>query len=302
MTATFHTYEPAVHFTAVRDFLAETFDAFGARHNWDICRWQYARNMVAHLRNGADGIRAWEGLVGLWQDGGRIEGVVHTEEPWRGEAWFETRPASAQMLPAMLDWAEAHLAEPDTGALLVHVPECDADLARLCAERGYERSSERDEHVSEIIAADVPETPLPEGFRIRSMADGTSVEAKRKGLSLGFDHPDPADWTSAETYAEVQAAPDYRPDLDVHVVAPGGEVVSTCCTWWDPANRLGIVEPVSTHPDYRRMGLGRACVLEGVRRAGALGAARVQVGTRMHFYLAIGFRPVAAIHAWMREN
>ena len=40
---------------------------------------------------------------------------------------------------------------------------------------------------------------------------------------------------------------------------------------YDEANRRGIFEPVVTHPDHRRRGLARALMLEGMRRARALG-------------------------------
>jgi predicted N-acetyltransferase YhbS len=50
--------------------------------------------------------------------------------------------------------------------------------------------------------------------------------------------------------------------------------------------------PVATDPQYRRMGLGRAAVLEGVRRCAALGARRAYVGSDQAFYQALGFRKV----------
>lgn len=59
--------------------------------------------------------------------------------------------------------------------------------------------------------------------------------------------------------------------------------------------------PVATDPDYRRRGLGRAAVLEGIRRCGALGAAVVYVGTAMPFYLSIGFRRLFTLKCWRKR-
>lgn len=60
--------------------------------------------------------------------------------------------------------------------------------------------------------------------------------------------------------------PDYRSDLDLYVASESYEVVSFATIWYDAANKIGILEPVGTHYDYRRMGLARAVIGEGARR------------------------------------
>ena len=72
--------------------------------------------------------------------------------------------------------------------------------------------------------------------------------------------------------------------------APDGAFASYCGIWYEPVHRIAYMEPVATDPDYRRMGLGRAAVLEGVRRCGVEGATVAYVGTGMHIYRSIGFR------------
>jgi predicted N-acetyltransferase YhbS len=70
--------------------------------------------------------------------------------------------------------------------------------------------------------------------------------------------------------------------------------------WFDPVNRFGYVEPVATDPDYRRMGLGTAAVLEGIRRCGELGATVAYVGTDTPFYLVMGFKKLFTLNCWVR--
>jgi len=48
--------------------------------------------------------------------------------------------------------------------------------------------------------------------------------------------------------------------------------VSYCGMWQDSASQSALVEPVATDPAYRKIGLGKAAVLEAVRRCGTLGA------------------------------
>ena len=71
--------------------------------------------------------------------------------------------------------------------------------------------------------------------------------------------------------------------------------------WYEPVHRIAYVEPVATDPDYRRMGLGSAAVLEGIRRCGEEGATAAYVGTSRPFYQSLGFRQVYSCSAWQRE-
>jgi predicted N-acetyltransferase YhbS len=48
------------------------------------------------------------------------------------------------------------------------------------------------------------------------------------------------------------------------------------------------------------MGLGKAAVLEGIRRVGDLGARKVLVGSSQQFYYSIGMRPYSTASEWRR--
>jgi GNAT superfamily N-acetyltransferase len=143
---------------------------------------------------------------------------------------------------------------------------------------------------------------LPEGFSITSMSDTYDLFQYGQVLWKGFDN---------ETNSEGAFSPDDerngiagfdRPnvnlDLKIAVVAPNGNFVSYCGMWHDPASQSVLVEPVATDPAYRKMGLGRAAVLEAIRRCGKLGAKRAYVGSSQQFYYRIGFRPYATSTWW----
>ncbi|MHC4470585.1 MAG: GNAT family N-acetyltransferase [Planctomycetota bacterium] len=289
-------------FLRIRDLLVEIYRPEGRPVTWDLCRWNYARHFVAPLRSGGEGIRFWEDAVSVWEDDeGGIVGVVHTEEPWRGEAWLQRRPDWGSLLPEMVARAEETLSDPDTGRLTLHVHDHDAELLEVVRRRGYRKGRDVTLSDSEFVIAKLPERRLPEGYVIRSMADEPDIEPRRKVLGLSFNHPDPADWATASTYRELVRAPDYRPDLDLFVVGPDGEYVSCCIVWFDGHNRMAPFEPVGTRPEFRRKGVGREVVAAGIRRVAALGAERAVVGTDMHFYLAIGFRRRSVGHAFSRR-
>jgi predicted N-acetyltransferase YhbS len=89
--------------------------------------------------------------------------------------------------------------------------------------------------------------------------------------------------------------------LKVAVVAPDGNFVAYCGMWYDPEAGYAVVEPVATDPDYRKMGLGKAAVLEGIRRVGELGAKKALVGSSQQFYYSIGLRPFSTATMWRKK-
>lgn len=96
-----------------------------------------------------------------------------------------------------------------------------------------------------------------------------------------------------------------RPNVDlslkVAVVAPDGNFVSYCGMWYDSEAGYAVIEPVATDPDYRRLGLGKAAVLEGIRCVGELGAKKAFVGSSQQFYYSIGLRPFSTATMWSKK-
>ena len=137
---------------------------------------------------------------------------------------------------------------------------------------------------------------LPEN----DLQDDNNVLKIDRVLWRGFDHEGEPPQDSPEDRKKVQSAPNFRKDLNIVVEAPDGHFVSYSGTWFEGTNRIAYVEPVATDPDYRRRGLGRAAVLEGIRRCGELGATVAYVGSDLAFYMAIGFTKIHASQCWTR--
>lgn len=72
--------------------------------------------------------------------------------------------------------------------------------------------------------------------------------------------------------------------------------------WYDQEAGFAVIEPVATDPDYRKMGLGKAAVLEGIRRTGELGAKTALVGSSQQFYYSIGLRPFSTATIWRKSK
>ena len=70
----------------------------------------------------------------------------------------------------------------------------------------------------------------------------------------------------------------YRRDLDVVAIAPDGSIAAFCTLWYDDVTRSGYFEPVGTTPEHRRRGLGKAVMVEAMRRVRRMGSVQVVVG------------------------
>lgn len=312
MKVAFRRYDPQRDFLHVRDLLVQTYPSFGTVSNWRLERWNYARYFISPMlgdpdpEQSAENICLWEDVIGIWEsDTDGIVGVVNSEHSdpnharLLGEAFFQRNPDYDFLLDEMLDYAEATFMHDNK--LRLSIRDHDVALQGAVQRRGYQKHEAWADHDSAFaITGDLPVPKLPDGFTLQSMADDNNLALRAKAFGLGFNHPDPKDWPSAATYAELQKAPDYREDLDLSVVSPEGEYVSFCIVWYDAQNRVGILEPVGTHPDVRLRGLGRAVVTEGLRRAAALGAMEVWVGSGQDFYLAIGFQKRHLSYTWQK--
>jgi predicted N-acetyltransferase YhbS len=70
--------------------------------------------------------------------------------------------------------------------------------------------------------------------------------------------------------------------------------------FYEASNQYALVEPIATDPDYRRMGLGKAAVLEGIRRCTELGATVAYAGSNLDFYLSFGFEVIYTSECWFK--
>jgi len=308
MKTTFRKYNAARDFLQVRDFLKDTFFAFDTLINWGFERWNWARYhpCVFDSKDPAKieaNIRFWENAVGLWEnESGQIVGVVHTEMPFPNEDVFlERRPGYEFLLDEMIDYAEATRVDSNTKRLRMDPYEYDEAWQAAAEKHGYRQDPNSLAHTSELLMTKIPQKNLPEGFDVRSMAEGGDPALRCKVQGLGFDHSDPAEWMTPAEYREVQRAPDYRDDFDLYVVGPDGEYVSCCIIWFDDLNNVGVFEPVCTHPDFRRRGFGREVMMEGIRRVAALGATTFYVGSNQQFYQSLGFDTKYGCYTWAKE-
>lgn len=236
---------------------------------------------------------------GLWEDEGELVGVAFYEMGL-GEAFFATAAGYAYLKPEMLDWAERELFEVEDGRrkLCAVAYDYEEELREALAARGYERAGEQSVMTFDY-AAGFPDAPLPEGFRLAALAEDPDPVKMNRVLWRGFDHGDEPD-DDYDCRLLMQSGPHFDPGLATVVVAPNGEWACFAGMWMDGRNPFGYLEPMATDPAYRRLGLARAALVEGMRKTAARGA-RYCIGGDQAFYRDLGFKRACALEYWKRS-
>jgi len=320
MKTTLKAYDAGRDFMRVRDFLVETFSLYQRPFNWLIDRWNFCQYFVVPIhtyhnvryfgvpthtsQSHRDEMPFWEKTVGIWEnEAGDIAGVVTTENEEPGEAWIQIHPDYTFLYDEMVTYIEEHLANRvgDLGYVKLYIDE-DSELKQIAKARGYRKLVKRGTTHLEYTIRQLPPPKLPEGFVIKSVLDEDDPDKRRiaKAIAFGARYC-PSDWSPASAFKEMQNAPDYRKDLDLFIVGPEGDYVSFCTIWLDEKNNYGNFEPVGTHVEYQRMGLGRALLTEGFRRMAQYGITRSFMDSGNEFYRKVGFRETPySYYPWIK--
>ena len=89
-------------------------------------------------------------------------------------------------------------------------------------------------------------------------------------------------------------------------VTPTGIIASFCTFRLDPNSKIISLEPMGTNPDFRKLGLGKALLSEGIQRSMKYdppffyidGAAATPAANRL--YDVTGFKEKYPINSWVK--
>ncbi len=106
---------------------------------------------------------------------------------------------------------------------------------------------------------------------------------------------------------EVVYVEPFAPVLRRSVEAPNGDFAAFCLAWLDRANRVGLLEPVGTHPEHRRLGLATAVCLGVLQSLARVGATHALVNSRSgsiatKLYESIGMHSIARNIPFVRRG
>ena len=244
------------------------------------------------------------GRIGLWEDQEEVVGIA-TFDSQLGTAFCLTLPEYTYLKKEILLYAKNKLSKD--GKFGVFIRDTDLEFQDIAAELGFVATQVKESDSFFYLDKTSTAYDLPKGFYITTMKETFDLYQYRRVLWRGFNHELNGEGELKFSEEEEREAKKemIRPNVDlslkVAVVAPDGNFASYCGMWYDKNAGFAVVEPVATDPDYRKMGLGKAAVLEGIRRVGELGARKALVGSQQQFYYSIGFRPFSTFTLWKEK-
>lgn len=234
-------------------------------------------------------LRLWQDHTGQLIAFGQLWMPSEFTEQVDGFLWFRVHPAVRQhgLEHEVIAWAEERIQQVAQVwnlpvRLSVSCQDHQADRIALFEQKGfaYERGSFQ---MVRSMADPIPLLQLPPGFTLKSGDElNRSVWVELHNQSF-IDH-----WNfhpmTIEQATHWMSDSMYRPDLDLVAVAADGTYAAFCYAHIDTEEnqqkeRLeGHIGLLGTRRGFRRLGLGRAMLLAGLRRLKAAGMETVTIG------------------------
>lgn len=279
MNLNMRTYQSEDDFWRIRNFLRDVFVLNDRlEHSWHVARLDYWRWHFILTCQVWDSVNT--GLIFWETEAGSIVAVVNTLGD--GELRLHIHPhfRSAALQDTMLAHAEQSLyVKAEQGKRRLHLPveSDDSQLQETLLQRGYIKREGKSHKWQRDLDTAIPQSALAPGYIVRSMGviDEHPARSWASWRAFHNDEPDEnydGDWS---WYQNIQSIPLYRRDLDIVAATPQGEIASFCTILYDDYTRSAVCVLVGTAAEHWRRGLGKAVILEGMRRLQKLGCRRV---------------------------
>ncbi|MHA2251013.1 MAG: GNAT family N-acetyltransferase [Candidatus Kariarchaeaceae archaeon] len=240
-------------FEQIREFLIETFNLTKTLTNWLPDRFENSHD------DKPDDICIWEE-----EKSSRRKIVALCNLEGNLDYYIQIHPQYQYLEHEIIQWIEEHQLKKNLEDPRVRIHCIAGDEAResLLLELGYKKLGCDNINRIRPLEMPLPVSELPHGFTFRNL-DGRSDFIKyAESIKLVFGHsfftPEIVETNTKRSY--------YVQDLDLVIVAPDGTFAAFATFRMDPVSRLTNLEPLGTHPDYRKLGLGKALLFELLSR------------------------------------
>jgi ribosomal protein S18 acetylase RimI-like enzyme len=258
----------------------------------------------------------WTERIRIWSEGSRIVGWGWFKPPSDLDWYVSPLPDEADERRVRLEilaWADERVAMFQSSrddANAGHVPALEAWGADgwpetgVLGELGFVATGPALTQYFQSLDCELPEPVVPDGYTLRTVAGPSEIPVRVEVHRAAFA---PSKMT-VEKYSILVRLEPYAYERDAVVEAPDGTFAAFTMCWLDKEARLGYFEPVGTHPDHVRRGLGKAVNTFGLRLLQAAGARDAMVYSLASnvaseaLYRSVGFRPVAIHRAYSRRS
>jgi len=283
-------YEGLQDLSAMFDLLTEGSRANNGTHyvhRGDLQWWLFYNDDIA---------QTWKSKIYLWEADGRLLGwTLLSPDEHAFDVFTIPELRDDPREQEMLAWASKQMPELDY-VEMNWVADDDNVRIQWLEKNSFEVVDDHHMVYFKRSLADPLTAPqLPDGFSLRA-SRGDEADARLRavashaafGSKMNFEAYWPRTW-------RLMQSPIYVKEHEIFVVAPNGDVAAYCIIWTDELTGIGHFEPVGTHPDYQRRGLGKCLLFEGLRRLQSEGMTEADVCTNhdnvaaIPLYKSVGF-------------
>ncbi|MGY5875895.1 MAG: GNAT family N-acetyltransferase [Candidatus Thorarchaeota archaeon] len=290
-------------FELVRTFLIDTYNQTKTLQNWIPV-------MFENLKFGPGGTEyrdAEDEYVKIWETSEEAKIVAVTVIKPSLYCWIHIHPDHRDLEKEIAEWIHQHVKEKyvyyDDSVMTFLVMESDEYRKRVLTELGYRKMKLSEYNRIRPTDLPIPDFELAEGYSIRHVDIMEELDQYRRVQASVFPHMGNMKANQARLYS---TASFYIPELDLVVIDTNGNFAAFCTVRIDPVSRIAEFEPVGTHPEYRRLGLGKALLCEALRRMQKYnpsmlciqGAAPTDGANRL--YEAIGLIEKESVYIWQK--
>lgn len=280
-------------FVRIRNKLVESYVRYPKNNNWLIDRWNFCRYVSQNFN---DTFKIWPETLGIWVDNiDSIIAIVNSEGENSGEVFFNlfSNEIPRQYYLDFVTYAESKLRINNNNykEVSIRINQNDEIFRKILIKREYKLLDWK-EALSSLNISKEFNIALDPKYRI---IDGKTIKIKEKSIAhskaFGYtDNKQLCELNSPIAFEKMKSAPDYNPILDLAIIDESDEILSFVTFWYDSVNKIGILEPVGTIPEYRKIGFAKLLIFEGCNRLLDLGCSKIYVGSDQEFYKKIGFK------------
>ncbi|MFW9798553.1 MAG: GNAT family N-acetyltransferase [Candidatus Thorarchaeota archaeon] len=300
MTLEIRAYHWDADFDRVRRFLSELYFIQRAYTNW----LPTTLENVKYGPGGTEYLDEEDEYLGVWQIGEQIVALSLSKPS--GSCHLSIHPDYLEYAKEIMVWMQGRVKElgkKDVIKMSLVVDDTDKELISILTELGFEKDEIEGDNQVRPVDTPVPDYTLPKEYTVRNAVIRDEYDEYRAVQKSVFPHIKSMSKEILDTYTEASF---YHEELDIVAVAPNGEFAAFCTARIDPVSRITELEPVGTHPDHRKLGLGKAVILESLKRLERfmpsavviLGAAPSE-GARA-LYKSVGFINKGMAHYWTK--
>ena len=242
--------------------------------SWESCRMNYWRYTIHGDKDPQDSF--FRDNVHLWRAENKTIVGLFISEYGDSDFFVEVLPEYRGLYADIFRWTEAHWAAART-VVEIDVFSNDADKISILEALGFEfKCHFENKRVYELEKMDLGYT-LEDGFSVQSFAESSDYAGRVELVQKTFDNPRYVQ----ENLKGLIASPDYIGEYNLSVVSPEQKQVAYCVGWHEQAREYtGYIEPMGTHPAYRRRGFAKALAKECFARMKANGIRQVEIASR----------------------